>query len=183
MIKGSSRNTYLNQFKNGRLRLFTKLYLRHCGKRDARKKIIREDEKGVYTSPFVYQEIHLYNLAFHIEEEHLVRSLMTLRAEMGIFQLKIEQKEQNVEGMLNNNPDFEQAIGILKAKKVELSICEENEIEIVRQRGKQLYSILQAKISAYWGGVLQVNNNDYKLPPMILIDQLAQGGQLFHGEE
>ncbi|MEY8326354.1 hypothetical protein AALB47_20980 [Lachnospiraceae bacterium 54-11] len=187
MMKNLSGNVYLNQFKNGHLKLLTRLYLRFRGKRDARKKIIRENEHGIYTSPFIYQEIFHYNLAFHIEEERLAYTDMPLQAKIDILQLQIEQKssppKHNTENFSANDSNFEEAINILEVKKQELLSRKEKEIEIAQLRGKQLYSMLQARISAYWNGVLLASNIDDKLPPIVTIDQLAQGGELSYEEK
>lgn len=183
MIKNYSENAYLRQIKNGHLKLLTRLYLRFLGKRDARKKIIREDEHGIYTSPFIYQEVFHYNLAFHMEEERLARMCMPLQAKIDILELQIEQKrsrsEHAEEGAFIQEPDFDEAINILKVKKQELLSLSGKETEISQLRSKQLYSMLQARISAYWNGVLLASNIDDRLPPIVTAEQLPQGGELF----
>lgn len=189
-MKKTSKNAYFKQLKNGRLKFLTKLYLHHCGKRDARKKAVREDENGFYVSPFIYQEIHLYNLAHQLEEERLTSSIMPTQAKIDVFQLQIERKEQSPSGTLNNpessgqsNLGSEQAIGILKAKRQELLLLKNKEMEIGQLRSNQLYSMLQAKIAAYWDGVLQAYGDDPKIPPIVTIDHLIQGGGASHEKE
>lgn len=189
MKKKFSKNAYLNQLKNGRLKLSIRLSLRLRGMRDAKKSIIREDENGIFVSPFIYQEIHLYNLAFHMEEEQLIQSLMSIQAEMDILQLQIDQKEllmalPNAKSNISlGGSNLNQASTILKTKKQELLSFKNMESDIAQLHGKQLYSILQAKISAYWNGVLQVNSGDIKFPPIIIVNQLAQGGELLYEPE
>lgn len=92
-MKDYTKNTYFKQFKNGRLKFFTKLYLNHCGKRDARKKVIRKNAKGTYVSPFIYQEIYLYQLALQMEDERITNSTMSAQTEYNVFEAQIAQKE------------------------------------------------------------------------------------------
>lgn len=124
-MKNLSRNPYLKQIKNGRLKFPIRLYLYHCGRRDARKKIVRKDDNGYYFSPFICQQIYLYNLALQIEEESFINSVLPIEAEREIFQLQIDQKEQMEEGInqdmklsVNEKLNFEQAITILKTKNL-----------------------------------------------------------------
>ena len=168
-MKNQLDNTYFKQLKNGHLKLFLILYLRWRGKKDASDKIIRVNEEGIYVSPFIYHEIYLYNLALHVEEERHVRSIMATQTEIEIFRLQIEQKE--------NLPDSEHTIMVLTAKKQELQYLKSQEIEINQLHCQQIYNILRAKISAYWNGVLHADKNNSKIPSMIDIDQLVQGGE------
>ena len=189
-MKNHLENTYLKQLKNGHLKLLLKLYLQYRGWKDARKQIIHVNEDGIYVSPLIYHEIYLFNLAVHAEEERLIRSTMSLQAEMDIFQLQIEQKE-----LLMNSPDptaklysdkgsdLKQIITTLKTKKQELQSLKNLESEISQTRSKQMYNVLQAKISAYWNGILLAGKKDFKIPPLIIIDQLIQGGEPFHETE
>ena len=186
-MKRTSKNAYFKQLKNGRLKFLTKLYLHHCGKRDARKKAVREDENGFYVSPFIYQEIHLYNLALQFEEERLTCSVMPTQAKIDVFQLQIERKQQLPDRTLNipeplgyNHLGSEQAVGILKAKSQELLLLKNKDMEIWQLRNNQLYSMLHAKIAVYWGGVLQAYGDDPKIPPIVAIDHLIQGGSSTH---
>lgn len=189
MKKKFSRNAYFNQLKNGRLKLSIRLSLRLRGMWDAKKSIIREDENGIFVSPFIYQEIHLYNLAFRIEEEQLIQSLSSIQTEVDILQSQIDQKEvlmdlTNVK--TNTSPtdsNLNQVSTILKTKKQELLSFQKMESDIAQLHGKQLYSILQAKISTYWNGVLQVSDGDVKLPPIIIVNKLAEGGELLYEPE
>lgn len=185
-MKSSLENTYLKQLKNGHLKLLLKLYLQYRGKHDARKQIIHVNENGIYVSPFIYHEIYLFNLAVHAEEERLIRSTMSLQAEMDIFQLQIEQKEQLMNSLdsttkfySDKSSDLRQIITTLRTKKQELSSLKNLEAEISQSRGEQMYNVLQAKISAYWNGMLLAGKTDFKVPPIIIIDQLVQGGELF----
>lgn len=187
MMKISSKNAYFKQLKNGRLKFITRLYLHHCGRRDARKKTVREDENGFYISPFICQEIHLYNFALQIEKERLASIIMPTQAKIDVFNLQITQKTKLVDNapdapksITHYNLDSEQAIAILKAKQTELSLLKDTEMEIGELRNDQLYSILQAKISAYWEGVLQVCGDDPKIPPIAAISHLIQGGEPVH---
>lgn len=189
MKKKFSKNAYFNQLKNGRLKLSIRLSLRLRGMHDAKKAILREDENGHFISPFIYQEIHLYNIAFHIEQEQLIQSLLSIQSEMDILQSKIDQKELLMD--LSSTPpnissdysELKQASTILKTKKQELLSFKNMESDIAQLHGKQLYNILQAKISAYWNGVLHANNGDPKLPPIIFINELVQGGELLYEQE
>lgn len=186
-MKNPSKNAYFKQLKNGRLKFLLRLYLRYCGRRDARKKIIREDVSGVYLSPFICHEIYLYNVAFQIEEEYFINSTLYVESDSEVFQLQIGQREQMI-GKIENDMtsfdnetlDFEKSITILKAKKLELSHYRDKEEKIKELRCCQLYNILQAKISAYWDGVLQVCGEDLKISPIVIIDQLIQGGEHSH---
>lgn len=155
-MKQSLSNAYFKSLKNGHLKFFTKLYLLHCGKRDARKKVIREDENGNYVSPFICYQISLFQLAMQLEKEQLANSCMSAQTEMGIFQLQIERKEQAASNTGQNYiatdykyTDNEQAIAILKAKTKELLLLIDNETKIGQIHKEQLYSMLQAKISTY----------------------------------
>lgn len=186
-MKYPSKNAYFKQLKNGRLKFPLKLYLRYCGRRDARKKVIREDVSGVYFSPFICHEIYLYNVAFQIEEEYFINSTFSVESDSDVFQLQIGQREQMIGKTENDRTsidnekfDFEKAITILKSKKIELSHYKDKEEKIKELRCCQLYNILQAKISAYWDGVLQVCGEDLKLSPIVIIDHLIQGGEQSH---
>lgn len=189
MKKKFSKNAYFNQLKNGRLKLSIKLFLRLRGMRDAKKAILREDENGNFVSPFIYQEIQLYNLAFQIEQEQLIQSLLSIQSEMDILQSKIEQKEllmnlpSTPPNISSDYSELKQASTILKTKKQELLSFKNMESDIAQLHNKQLYSILQAKISIYWEGVLQVSNGDAKFPPIIFVNKLVQGGELFYDEQ
>lgn len=189
-MKNFSRNAYFKQLKNGRLKFPIKLYLHYCGRRDARKKIIREDASGDYLSPFICREIHLYNLAYQIEKENLISSIMPTEAESEVFQLQIdrreemvEKKEHTVESTEKVNLDFEQPIAILKAKKLELSFLKNREEEITQLRCNQLYNILQARILTYWEGALQVSDDNLKTSPVVTIDHLMQRSGCIHEKE
>lgn len=50
------------------------------------------------------------------------------------------------------------------------------ETEIGELRSKQLHSMLQAKIAAYWDGVLQACSNNQDIPPIVIVSQLIQEG-------
>lgn len=185
-MKNLSKNAYLKQLKNGRIRFPLKLYLRYCGRRDARKKVIRKDERGIYLSPFICHEIYLYNVAIQIEEEYFIDSILSVESESEVFQIQIGHIEQmigkteNEMRLLDNDIlDFEKSITILKAKKLELLHYKNKEEKIKETRCCQLYNILQAKISAYWDGVLQVLDEDYNISPIVIIEHLI-GGEHSH---
>lgn len=186
-MKRFPENVYYKQLKNGRLKLLIKLYLRYCGKRDARKKVIRKNADGEYLSPFICREIHLYNLAFRVEEERFIRAISLTEADSQVFQLQIDRKEELI-GKIQNDTGLsfdervglEQPITILEAKRLELSFFKEKEEKIKQLRCEQLYCILQARILSYWEGVLQVYGEDVKIPPIASIEYLIQGGKEIH---
>lgn len=175
----NSENAYLKQCRKGKLKIWTRFYLYQRGKHDAKKNIVRVDEQGIYSSPYIYQEIQTYMLALQIEKARLCDSTMSARTGINVFQLQIQKKQSVVtaKGQNSGIADYEkdsteQTIAILEARKQELSsyIIAEEELESVHV--EQLSSVLRAKIAAYWNGVLHGCGEHLQIPPIVAIDHL-----------
>lgn len=168
-MKKEQKNVYLGQYRNGKLNFFFRIYLKLCGRRDAKNKVVREDENGIYSSPFICYEVNLYKLALGTEEERLIGA--TASAERGIDIFRI-QKERKEELAAENDLDAMKAAMILEAKEQELETLKKREQEISKLRSEQLYNMLQAIVSVYWEGVLRACDDDLKMPPKVTIDHL-----------
>lgn len=172
-------NAYLKQCRKGKLKIWTRFYLYQRGKHDARKNIVRVDEHGIYSSPYIYQEIQTYMMALQTEKARLCDLTMSARTGINVFQLQIQQKQSKVTSIEKNleiadyeKDSAEQSIAILEARKQELSsyIIAEEELESVHV--EQLNSVLKAKIAAYWNGVLHGCGECLQIPTIVTIDHL-----------
>lgn len=178
-MEKNSENAYLKQCRQGKLKIWTRIYLYHRGKHDARKNIVRVDEHGIYSSPYIYQEIQTYMLALQTEKARLCDSTMSARTGINVFQLQIQQKQSAVtaKGQNSGLADYEkdsveQSIAILEARKQELSSYINAEEEMESLRVEQLSSVLRTKIAAYWNGVLHGCGDRLQIPPIVAIDHL-----------
>lgn len=176
-MRKTSENAYLRQCRKGRLKFWTRLYLYHRGRHDARKNVVRADEHGVYSSPYIYQEIQAYRLALQTEKARLCDSTTSARTGISVLQLQIQQ---SAAALTRQNPlptDYEknsaeQTIAILETRKQELSSYINAEDELESLRSEQLSSVLRTKIAAYWNGVLHGCGDRLQIPPIIAIDHL-----------
>ena len=144
-MRKTSENAYLRQCRKGRLKFWTRLYLYHRGRHDARKNVVRADEHGAYSSPYIYQEIQAYRLALQTEKARLCESTTSARTGISVLQLQIPQ---SAAALARQNPlptDYEknsaeQTIAILETRKQELSsyINAEEELESLRRDRKSV---------------------------------------------
>lgn len=179
MANTNNKNSYYRQLKNGKLKFFTVLYLRFRGKKDAELHIIRANEKGQYISPFIAQEIHLYEAAVKLEQEVFINTLIQDQIQIKLAHLQATAKEtqkqqyQNTDNTLSDNErfhDLERSITAINSQEQEMSLLKRREKEILQLRCDQLYSILLAKLSVYWSGVLKANSEEQTIPPVFVID-------------
>lgn len=179
MANTNNKNSYYRQLKNGKLKFFTVLYLRYRGKKDAELHIIRANEKGQYISPFIAQEIHLYEAAVKLEQEVFINTLIQDQIQIKLAHLQATAKEtqkqqyQNTDNTLSDNErfhDLERSITAINSQEQEMSLLKRREKEILQLRCDQLYSILLAKLSVYWSGVLKANSEEQTIPPVFVID-------------
>lgn len=145
-----SENAYLRQCRKGRLNFLIRLYLYHRGKHDARKNIVLADGQGIYSSPYIYQEIQTYMLALQTEKARLYDSTTSARTGISVFQLQIQQSatRQSPQHTDYEKDSTEQTIAILETRKQELTSYINTEEELGSLRGEQLGSVLRAKIAA-----------------------------------
>lgn len=179
MVNRTSKNSYYKQIRNGKLRLFTVLYLRHRGKKDAKLHIVRTNEKGQYISPFIVQEIHLYTAAVKLEQEIFINTLIQDQIQIELAQLQATAKEaqkqqyQNPDNTLSDKEmfhDLECSITAINSQEREMLLLKKREKEILQLRCDQLYNILLAKLSVYWSGVLKITGEGQTVPPIFTID-------------
>ena len=90
---------------------------------------------------------------------------------------------QDMKLSVNEKLNFEQAITILKTKNLELLFFRNREEKIKQLRFEQFYNVLQTKISAYWEGVLQVYGDEIEISPIVIIDHLLQGGNIYEKKQ
>ena len=174
-----SESAYLKQCRKGKLKIWIRLYL-HCrGKHDAKKNIIRIDENGIYSSPYIYQEIQTYMLALQTKKASFCTSTVSAKNGIDVFQLQIQQKQfavtskEQTSGIVDYKKDcVEQTVAVLEIKKQELLSYITAEEELDSLHSEQLIYVLKTKIATYWNGVLHGCGDHPQMPPIVAVDHL-----------
>ena len=150
--------------------------LRHRGKKDARRKIVRVDTGMQCISPFLNQELRLCKAEMKEEKEVLAQIVLRECTAMKTAQLEI-QRQSSLRDENDDPRGSKRAEGLrrsINAAMVTEERCQlaiEKETEITKLRCQQRYELLQARLSAYWSGVLGAPQTQ-EFPPLYAIEGL-----------
>lgn len=154
---------YSKVLRQGKLGIFTELYLRFRGKRDYLLGVVCKTGEGVYSSPFIEQEKNFLEMAIRKEQERLERGMIKNRIGIEIAEVQIEEMSQKGT-IFERCSDVNREEILIKQSKTSLSIRQKElrayvrlENNIMDLRCEELYHIVLARIDAYWSGVLQAS--------------------------